>query len=405
MISTMKTIKKDLLKISRIIAVTGSVIFLGGCKDNFTSPISSSGTTITQVATGQDSLVAFVAALNKTGLNSNFNNVNGGLFTVFASSNYAFVQYLRAAGIPIAKVDASTAGAAAATAINSLTVTSTPLNISSLVTRLNYHIISSNVPSSLITGGQGFITMQGARLSLSNFAGATYPYEVNANVASSGGGSGANLITTDLKASNGVVHIVDRVMAPITTANIWAPSLLNFSVNYSVSPITVSIGGTVIPLDNSGNHNVANAPTNTSDGDFNLFTAALVRANLAQVIIPNVTLFPDFTVFAPTDGAFKSYLNVTTEAAGITAINALDPTVLAGLINYHIVSGRILSTDLTNAESVTTLAAKAFTINVNGPTYTITDLNSTSADATITGANKLSNAGIVHAVNQVLLPN
>jgi len=402
----MKIINKDLLKISRMIALTGMVIFFGACTDNFTSPPAPTGNSIMQVASGNDSLKAFVVALNKTGLNANFDNVNGGLFTVFASSNYAFVQYLRSAGIPIPKVDASTAGNAAVTAINSLTVTSTPLKISDLVTRLNYHIVSSNVPSSLITGAQGFITMQGARLSLSNLVGATYPFEVNANVASSGGGSGANLTVTDLTASNGVVHVVDRVMAPITTANIWASSLLNFSVNYSVSPIAVSIGSTVIPLDNSGNQNVAGAPTNTSDGDFNLFTAALVRANLAQVIIPNVTLFPDFTVFAPSDGAFKSYLNVTSEAAGVAAINALSPTALAAIINYHIVSGRILSVDLTNNQSVSTLlAGKAFTITVSGTTYTITDLNSTSANATITGANKLSNAGIVHAINQVLLPN
>jgi len=402
----MKTINKNLLKISRLIVLVCIVLLLDRCTDNFTSPTAPSGNTITDVAEANDSLKTFVAALNKAGLYSNFDNVNGGQFTLFGSTNYAFVQYFRSLGISIPKVDAGSADDAAIAVINGLTVTSTPLSISGLVTRLNYHIISSNVPSSAIVAGQGFTTMQGARLSLSNYVGATYPFVTNANVASSGGGSGANIITPDLTASNGSVHVVDRVMAPITTANIWASTLLNFSVNYGVSPNTVSIGSTVIPVDNSGNYNIASAPTNSTDGDFNLFTAALVRANLAKVIIPNVTVFPDFTVFAPTDGAFKTYLNVTTEAAGVTAINALDPTALATIINYHIVSGRILTTDLVNGQSVNTLLAdKAFTVNVSGSTYTIVDLNSNSANATVNGANKLSNAGIVHSISGVLLPN
>jgi transforming growth factor-beta-induced protein len=413
MISIMNTINKNLSKISRIAATVSIALFLAGCSDNFSSPSAPTGNSVLAVASAQDSLKAFVAALNKTGLNSNFDNVNGGVFTIFGPSNFAFVQYFRSIGIVIPKVDASTADDAAIAVINSLTYTSTPLSIPGLITRINYHIISSNVPTSLITGAQGFTTMQGARLSLSNYAGATYPFVINANVASSVG-SGANIVTNDLTASNGIVHIVDRVMAPISVANIWDKTLLNFSINYAVSPIVISMfssptSTTLIPLarDKSNNFNVSTAPTDAVDGNFNLFSAALIRANLATVINPNgATILPDFTVFAVTDGAFKTYLNVTTESAGLTAINALDPTALAKIINYHIVSGRILTTDLTNGQSVNTLAPGAtIKVNVIGAIYTLTDLNSTSTDATLTGPNKLSNAGIVHAINQVLLPN
>ena len=382
--------------------IIGVGIFFTGCSDNFTAPAAPSGNTISDVATAQDSLSAFVAALNKTGLYANFDNVNGGQFTVFAPSNFSFVKYFRSIGVPNANTFTADS-AAKFISSNRLTYTSAPLNIPTLVTRLNYHIISSAVPTSMITGAQGFTTMQGARLSLSNFIGATFPFEVNANVTSSGGGSGCNIIIADKTAANGVVHVVDRVMSPITTTNIWASSLLNFSVNYSVSPIVVSIGGIAMP-NNSGNIDISAAPTNANDGDFNLFTAALVRANLAPVVDPNVTLFSDFTVFAPTDGAFKAYLSVVTEAAGITAINAMAPANLTTLIDYHIAAGRILSTDLANAQSVSTLlSGKSFTVNVNGNTYTLTDLNGASADATVTGANKLSNAGVVHAIGGVLL--
>src|SRR6266705_1308753 len=112
MILKMKTIKKDIVRISTIVMLVGA-IFLSSCSDDFKAPSSPSGTTIADVAAGNDSLKAFVAVLAKTGLAANFANINGGQFTVFAPSNYSFIKYLRASGYVIGGVDASTAGDAA----------------------------------------------------------------------------------------------------------------------------------------------------------------------------------------------------------------------------------------------------------------------------------------------------
>lgn len=378
-----------------------SLSVLTGCADNFTQPAPQAGTTILQVAAGNDSLKAFVAAITKAGLDKNFANINGGQFTVFAPSNYAFVKYLRAqSGVTIAPVDPNTAGDMAVAAISNITVTSA-FSISALVTRLNYHIISTGVTSAMITGAQGFTTLNSARLSLSNVSGATPQYLINANF----GSNGANIIQAGDKAvANGVVHVIDKVMTPIANANIWISSLLNFSVNYAVSPITVSITGVSILKDNAGNFDVSAAPVNTpdKDGNYNLFTMALVRANLATVIIPNSTPLPDFTVFAPRNGAFKTYLGVANETLARTAINGMSPDALAAIVNYHIVAGRILSTDFANIPTFTTLSV-GNTFSVNATSLLITDAKSLTS--LITSKDNLTNAGILHGINAVLQHN
>lgn len=391
-----------------LMAILGAVFLLSGCADKFTQPTSPSGNTVAQVATGIDSLKAFNAALTKTGLTANFGNINAGQFTIFAPSSYSFVKYLRAAGISIGKVDATNAGDSAVKAINKLTYVSTPISIPQLATRLNYHIISTGITSSQITGAQGFTTMNGARLSLSHVSGATYPYQVNANTAS----NGANIIDADKSAANGVVHVIDKVIAPISVATIWDKTLLNFSVNYSVAPIAVTMtsGANTVTIarDNSNNFNISNAPTDAVDGNYNLFSAAIVRANLASTISPNLTVLPDFTVFAPTDAAMKAYLNVANEAAGITMINSMSVTSLASLVNYHIVSGRILSTDLVAGSAVTTLTTDTFT--VDGSLNILDKHNAGLPQGSqvlvpITGKDKLTNAGIVHVIGGVLSAN
>jgi uncharacterized surface protein with fasciclin (FAS1) repeats len=380
------------IKSASVALLVSTVLLLAGCASDFTSPASPSGTTLVGVANTNDSLKAFVAALTKTGLASNFDNVNGGQYTVFAPTNYAFVKYLRSAGVTIAGVNASTAGDAAATAINALTTTSTP-TISALATRLNYHIISSVLPSSQITYGQGFITWNGARLSVSKVTGGAYNFILNAGIVS----NGANIIDADKTASNGVAHVIDAVMAPISSNNIWASSLLNFGVSYGAT-VTVSIGGTTMPY-TSGAYDISNAPTNTTDGDYNLFAMALVRSGLATTIIPNASTLPDFTVFAPTDAAFKTYLNVADEPSGRSAINALAPDALASIVKYHIVTGRLVSYDLIAASTIpTSLSGKSF--SVNGALGISDDKGNTAA--VISKKDQLTNAGILHAVSAVL---
>jgi uncharacterized surface protein with fasciclin (FAS1) repeats len=406
----MKTINKIFRAFAKCSLIcTG--FFIASCSDNFTSPSTPTGNTITQLAQSTDSLQAFYTALGKTGLKANFGSVNGGQFTVFAPSNYAFVKFLRSQGISIAKTDATTAGALASAAINLLTVTSTP-SISTLAGRINYHVISSNLPTSLITGGQVFVTMQGARLSVSKVTGGTSTYVLNANESYNGAKSyfGSNLISfsalgTDLEkaASNGLIHLVDQVMTPVGTSGTPSfsgiLSFLGMGIDYTRTTtdplfITVPSGST----------------------SYNVMATALKKTQFITTLVPNSSPLPDYTLFVPDDNSFVTYLKnkyasagIVDEATAISFINGLstssDPllSVITDLMKYHTVQGRMLTLDIAATQS-TLLASHSITYdNVNFKV--IGDATTTPVNTTpiaISAKDQLTNAGIVQVISGVL---
>ncbi len=379
-------------RISKLVMMV-IVVFLtlSSCSNDFESPATPEGSTITAIASTSTDFDILTTALIKTGLASTLNNNNAGKFTVFAANDAAFLTYLQAifsASTP------PTNEAEAIAKIEALTNSSTPLSIATLVGVLNYHIISSEIPSSQITGGQVFTTLNGARLSLSVQSPQVL---INANINATTVVSGALVTDTDIDASNGFIHVIDRVLIPISSATSSNPRLNALTyigitgVNYGTNPVTIT-GGT------------------TSDAvstNYNLLAAAIRKTGLATMLQPNKSPLPDFTIFAPTDAAMITHLGVANEAAGLAAINALDATGLASLANvlkYQVVSGRVLSTDLTDEQVVTTLlTGTTFAININGSVYTIRDKRDADElnDPTISTPNILTNAGVVHAVNTV----
>ena len=93
------------------------------------------------------------------------------------------------------------------------------------------------------------------------------------------------------------------------------------------------------------------------DNGFNVLAAALTEAGL----IDDLEGTGPFTVFAPTDEAFNS--------AGITVDNIASVAGLDEILLYHVVSGEILSTDLSSGD-VETLAGKYTSIDASAiPLY------------------------------------
>jgi uncharacterized surface protein with fasciclin (FAS1) repeats len=370
----MKTLNYKLVIFSAFVALTTA------CTDDFKSPATPTGQTIAQVATANDSFDILVAAATKTGLAASLNNNNAGEFTVFAPTDDAFVTYFRSLSAAYAAYSESDVLAL----IETLAPSNTIPTLGTLTGVLNYHIKISKVESTDISGGQVFVMQNGSRLSLSKVGS---DFLLNANT----GSAGSQITLADVKASNGIIHAINKVMISPTTASIGVT--LGFSVSYSTNPPGVSGGAT------AGNN-------------YDVLSAAIRKTGLAPALLPNVTPLPDFTVFAPTDAAFVTFLGVADEAAALTLINGLtastNPSLsdVTNILKYHVVSGRILSTDLAASQSVTTLlTGKNFTIESLGPPVIIRDINTTSANATISSANILTNAGIVHGIGTVLNPN
>ncbi|MFC0560751.1 fasciclin domain-containing protein [Halalkalibacter alkalisediminis] len=139
----------------------------------------------------------------------------------------------------------------------------------------------------------------------------------------------------------------------------------------------------------------AENPENTKDivdtaveaGDFNTLAAALEKANLVEALKDN----GPFTVFAPTDEAFEKLL----KELGVTAEELLARKDLANILLYHVVPGKVMSSDLKDRMKVKTLADKDVTISLD-PTQ-VNKANVVKPDI------EASN-GVIHVIDAVLLP-
>jgi uncharacterized surface protein with fasciclin (FAS1) repeats len=100
-----------------------------------------------------------------------------------------------------------------------------------------------------------------------------------------------------------------------------------------------------------------------------------------------------FTIFAPTDAAFAK---LPADALK-DLLKPENKEVLVKILTYHVVSGKVLSTDLKSGE-VKTVEGGAINVKVDPVTgVTVNDAKVTQAD--IQGSN-----GVVHAIDNVILP-
>jgi len=150
-----------------------------------------------------------------------------------------------------------------------------------------------------------------------------------------------------------------------------------------ILPTTPSAPGAT---DNQGKNLLALAESNAS---FTTLTKALKAAGLTGALQGKDNL----TIFAPTDAAFAKL----PQDALQELLNPANKEVLLKILTYHVVPGKVLSTDLKSGE-VKSLEGGAINVKVDPATgVTVNDAKVTQAD--ITGTN-----GVIHAIDQVILP-
>ncbi|MBS0000357.1 MAG: fasciclin domain-containing protein [Cyclobacteriaceae bacterium] len=99
-----------------------------------------------------------------------------------------------------------------------------------------------------------------------------------------------------------------------------------------------------------------------------------------------------YTVFAPTNTAFDNLPD--------GALDALlaNPAVLAEVLTYHVVSGKVMSSDLMTGSVSTLLSGETIDVNVSGGAVTL------NGSASVTSADNEATNGVVHIIDEVLLP-
>ena len=236
-----------------------------------------------------------------------------GPFTLFAPTDQAFAD----AGIDLASLD-------------------TPAGKAALSDILLYHVVSGEVPSSAVTECMSATAVNGQPLS----------FTVNGGVMV----NGANVTLADVNTSNGVIHVIDKVLTP------------------SDAPNDI-------------------ARTAQCTGIHDSLVAAVVQADLLETLQGT----GPFTLFAPTDQAFAD--------AGID-LAALDTVegkaALADILLYHVVSGEVPSSAVTECLS-------APTVNGNPISFTVGDSVMVN-DATVTLADVNTSNGVIHVIDKVLSP-
>ncbi len=125
-----------------------------------------------------------------------------------------------------------------------------------------------------------------------------------------------------------------------------------------------------------------------SNPDFSILVEAVTKADLAGALSAD----GPFTVFAPTNEAFEKLF----KQLGVSGIKDLTAEQLTPILTYHVVSGKVMSTDLSNT-SVATLNGKKIKVDITDGVK-INDSHVVKAD--ISGTN-----GVVHVIDEVLIPN
>ena len=322
---------------------------------------------------------ALVAALSQADLVTTLQGE--GPFTVFAPTDQAFTD----AGIDLTTFDTDEENA-------------------TLADILLYHVYAGAVPSSAVTDGLAVTMVNGDK--------ATFAVGTDGSVTV----GDATVTGADVQTSNGIIHVIDKVLMPPPgdicynmVSHTIVPGATNLICNSYMYVVNYTMAGQTI----TGCYNtVTHAVSDISGAECGAYMwtpavsiamtagattihTSLVAALTAADLVTTLSGDTEYTVFAPSDDAFA--------AAGIDLDSFDTPeeiAVLTDILLYHVVAGTTMSTDL--AEGMTTVTA------ANGDDLTINVANGGvmvgTAMANVTLADVPASNGVIHVIDQVLMP-
>jgi len=123
-------------------------------------------------------------------------------------------------------------------------------------------------------------------------------------------------------------------------------------------------------------------------GSFSTLVAAVQAAGLVDTLKGE----GPFTVFAPTDEAFAALPDGTVE----TLLKPENQDQLVAILTYHVVPGKVMSTDLSDGMMATTVQGGDLTVDLSDGTK-VNGANVTTADIEVSN-------GVIHVIDSVIIP-
>lgn len=212
-----------------------------------------------------------------------------------------------------------------------------PENKDKLRAVLLYHVVPGRALAEDVVSKKAWTTAMGQRVDI------TTPH---------GGAQidGVSIVKTDIEASNGVIHVIDRVIMPETRT---------------------------IP-------EVADAA-----GSFATLLTAVKTAGLADTLMGE----GPYTVFAPTDEAFAKL--------GTKVQDLLEPEnrdTLVKILTSHVVPGRVYADQVAAMHEAETLSGASAPIKTRGESVSI-------AGAKVIQADIEASNGVIHVIDAVIVPD
>jgi transforming growth factor-beta-induced protein len=303
------------LSIISILLVTS--IGLAGCNDDTMSPEDNPTQNIMGLVDGTTDFSTLKAAIDAAGLRATLETA--GPFTVFAPTNAAFAEidpavlnYLLATPAELAKV-------------------------------LTYHVVPSKVTSMQLSNGK-VATVNGG--------------EVTVDLSNGVKINDATVTSADVMATNGVVHVINKVLLP---ANLVLPESRSI-VDLAIATPSLST----------------------------LVEAVSLFPDLATLLSSN----GNFTVFAPDNDAFAALL----KAVGQTKLSDVPKPVIEKILKHHVIpSANLASTDLSDGQTAKSALGEDLKVSITTNGVFIGGAQVTTADV------KAGN-GIIHLVKNVIVP-
>lgn len=213
-----------------------------------------------------------------------------------------------------------------------------PENKGTLAAILTYHVVPGRVTAEQVTKLENAKTLNGQRIDIAANNG-----KVRVD--------GANVVKVDIETCNGVIHVIDKVILPSTLGIV---------------------------------------ETAVKAGSFKTLASALKAASLVETLQGK----GPFTVFAPTDEAFAKLPTGTVEAL----VEPENIAKLKAILAYHVVPGRIFSSDLSDGSKAKTVQGGSLAVSVcckNGVKVNGVKVLKADIDAT---------NGVIHVIDSVLMP-